>query len=206
MEERFDGILLSLAQQHDGIEPLLGTFFSFLRRKTDFFTGASPERAKEVIMKQVAKQREIVEIAQREQEQAKAREAIRQAAASAASPSISAPGSGKLREITEEDAARIAAQAQAKASAPVAPPPVPVPAAAPSAAPSSSDDNGKKPAKEGSDDEDDPAKGQKPNIGNGGVGPNDSYTWTQTLGDVEIKVPVPKGEFSSHFCFVFYSF
>ena len=32
-DERFDGMLLSFAQQCNGIEPLLDTVFSFLRRK-----------------------------------------------------------------------------------------------------------------------------------------------------------------------------
>jgi len=42
-DERFDGMLLNIAQQSQGIEPLLDCVFSFLRRKTDFFSGASPE-------------------------------------------------------------------------------------------------------------------------------------------------------------------
>ena len=42
-DERFDGLLLGIAQQAQGIEPLLDAVFSFLRRKTDFFSGASPE-------------------------------------------------------------------------------------------------------------------------------------------------------------------
>ena len=32
-----DNILITLAQRCGGIEPLLETFFSFLKRKTDFY-------------------------------------------------------------------------------------------------------------------------------------------------------------------------
>ena len=38
-DERFDGLYLNVAQTTRGIEPLLDTVFSFLRRKTDFFAG-----------------------------------------------------------------------------------------------------------------------------------------------------------------------
>jgi hypothetical protein len=38
-DDRFDGLYLTVAQQARGIEPLLDTVFSFLRRKTDFFSG-----------------------------------------------------------------------------------------------------------------------------------------------------------------------
>ena len=36
-DERFDGILLQMCQGHDSMEGILNTFFSFLRRKTDFY-------------------------------------------------------------------------------------------------------------------------------------------------------------------------
>ena len=38
-DDRFDGLYLNVAQNARGIEPLLDTMFSFLRRKTDFFSG-----------------------------------------------------------------------------------------------------------------------------------------------------------------------
>ena len=38
-DDRFDGLYLQVAQTTRGIEPLLDSVFSFLRRKTDFFAG-----------------------------------------------------------------------------------------------------------------------------------------------------------------------
>merc|ERR1719188_2186499 len=51
-EERFDGILLNIAQQAGSIDSILDTFFGFLQRKTDFFTGAQDEKtAEEMVLK-----------------------------------------------------------------------------------------------------------------------------------------------------------
>ena len=58
-EEKFDGMFMTIAQQAHGIEPLLETLFSFLRRKTDFFSGAPPEQIKEIVMKTIDKQATI---------------------------------------------------------------------------------------------------------------------------------------------------
>lgn len=38
-DDRFDGLYLNIANQTQGIEPLLDSVFSFLRRKSDFFSG-----------------------------------------------------------------------------------------------------------------------------------------------------------------------
>ena len=63
-DERFDGLYLNVAQTTRGIEPLLDTVFSFLRRKTDFFAGppgsgdngtqAAIDKALQVIQKHAA--------------------------------------------------------------------------------------------------------------------------------------------------------
>jgi hypothetical protein len=59
-DERFDGLYLNVAQTDRGIEPLLDTLFSFLRRKTDFFNGphgqdtdAAVAKVNEVLKKHV---------------------------------------------------------------------------------------------------------------------------------------------------------
>ncbi|CEL98453.1 unnamed protein product [Vitrella brassicaformis CCMP3155] len=58
MSDRYDDVLLGLARHHEGIEPLLETFFSFLERRTDFFhimtergekMGFVPGRAEEML-------------------------------------------------------------------------------------------------------------------------------------------------------------
>ena len=46
-DERFDGLYLNVAQTTRGIEPLLDTVFSFLRRKTDFFAGPPGSKSSE---------------------------------------------------------------------------------------------------------------------------------------------------------------
>ena len=59
--EKYDGALLGLAQQISrneggGIEPILDAFMGFLRRKTDFFSGAEAEKVEAAMIKAVRKQ------------------------------------------------------------------------------------------------------------------------------------------------------
>ncbi len=39
IDDRFDGLYMNVANQAHGIEPLLDSVFSFLRRRSDFFSG-----------------------------------------------------------------------------------------------------------------------------------------------------------------------
>lgn len=50
-DDRFDGMYMNLAQQNQGIDNLLESFFGFLRRKTDFYTGASEAKLEESLLK-----------------------------------------------------------------------------------------------------------------------------------------------------------
>ncbi|CAM9470602.1 unnamed protein product, partial [Heterosigma akashiwo] len=69
-EERFDGIFLTVAQQARGIEPLLDNMFSFLRRKTDFFTGADHSTCEQMVVGSFRKQ---AELSKRDEEEKKQR-------------------------------------------------------------------------------------------------------------------------------------
>ena len=58
-DERFDGMYLQVAQTIGGIDPLLDSFFGFLRRKTDFFAGAAdPAKARETVLAAFEKNKE----------------------------------------------------------------------------------------------------------------------------------------------------
>lgn len=49
-DDRFDSMYLSLAQQNQGIDNLFESFFGFLRRKTDYYTGASEATLEEKVL------------------------------------------------------------------------------------------------------------------------------------------------------------
>jgi hypothetical protein len=49
-DTRFDELLLNVAAQSGGIEPLLKSFFSFLHRKTDFYVVADFQSGAKVSM------------------------------------------------------------------------------------------------------------------------------------------------------------
>lgn len=160
MEERFDGMLLGMAQQLDGgIEQMLNVFFSFLGRKTDFFTGVLDDRAEKMVMEVMKKHKAI------------AMKAAKSKAENAAPPKkkVAAPPKEepKIMDITDDDSSGGAA-----AAAPTVVPPAEI----------SQPDDG--------DDDDEDSKGKlKPNAGNGAN--LEHYSWTQTLSDVEITVPLP---------------
>lgn len=176
-EEKFDGQLLHMAQFTDGgVRGMVDLFFSFLRRKTDFFTGsdADVEQAK-LVAKQLVIERfehhasiavnEAKLRGQEKQDQERRlkehreREKRRIEEESQTKPII--------QEITDEEAEQIEKEEKTKNEKTEESKP--------------GDDNDAK-----SDDDDDGDK-MKPNVGNGADLPN--YSWTQTLQEVEVRVP-----------------
>merc|ERR1719343_1745315 len=168
-DERFDGVLLNIAQQAGSIDAILDSFFGFLQRKTDFFTGAQDEQAAEqMVLKYYKKhwkagqkkRQEIQEknrIADEERKQ-RADEQRKKDEAAYQKQQEDISKKAKIEEVTDEEAAKKEEAAGA--------------------------DDGAK-----SDDE--AGSKEPPPLGNGGK--TDKYTWTQTLGALEVYVNVRPG-------------
>ncbi|XP_055842422.1 nuclear migration protein nudC [Episyrphus balteatus] len=167
----YDGILLGMAEKHKGgVSDFLATIAGFLSRKTDFFTGVPQEQWEKMLLTTFRKAGEKAgeiekqKIKEREESERKRKEILRkkQEAEQKANES-------QISEITDEEAAQIikeeAEKKQTKAEAEVS-----------------------KPVEEVSKDVDESEKGKlMPNSGNGCDLPN--YSWTQTLQEVEVKIP-----------------
>lgn len=176
--ERFDGMLLGIAQQHPGVEPLIDTFMSFLYRKTDFFSkpDAAAAMVNEVTSKYKTMALEKENLKKKEDAERAAKAAAAAASAASAKPATAShPGaSSRVEELDDdEDEASFAAKKAAEAAKRAAD----LEAAKSKVEATPEDEHGQKP------------KGVPPNRGNGADYAN--YIFTQTLSEVEVKVPLP---------------
>ncbi|XP_075232636.1 nuclear distribution C, dynein complex regulator [Lycorma delicatula] len=195
-EDEFDGMLLAMAQQHEGgVADLLDTFFNFLARKTDFYTGGGENAAENLVMtifrkhQQAAlaahakKKSESEEFERKRKERiARAREEELQKQREAQKP--------KIVELTDEEAENLQNEICQKKDEPNR-----LDTGAGGDTVVKEEVNGdksdeKKDKDKESDEEDDPNEVNKlkPNQGNGCDLPN--YKWTQTLADIELLVPI----------------
>ncbi|CCW64068.1 unnamed protein product [Phytomonas sp. EM1] len=166
--ERFDAMLMAIAQQQEGIDGILDVFFSFLNRKTDFFT--QPQLARATVDKFMS--RYLTEAEEKKKRAALEEEARRKKEAAASS---------RVEVLEDEEelstaAAKAASEAAAHRKAEL--------------------EKKKKELEEaqnqkGNDDDEDcnKPKGLPPTAGNGFEYEN--YTFSQTLKDVEVRVPLP---------------
>uniref|UniRef100_A0A0P4W743 Nuclear migration protein nudC n=1 Tax=Scylla olivacea TaxID=85551 RepID=A0A0P4W743_SCYOL len=181
-DDRFDGMLLAMAQQHTGgVIELLDTFFSFLARKTDFYTGAPEDTGEKMVLDTFKKYQKVALAAhdkkkEEYEEMERRKEERRRKKEEEERRKMSEP---KIKELTEEEAKELQEKMDQDTKGKSGPPSSTE--APPTAGEEKDDDD---------DDQDEKNKGKlKPNAGNGCD--LDHYRWTQTLQEVEVAVPLP---------------
>ncbi|XP_037978487.2 nuclear migration protein nudC [Plutella xylostella] len=178
--ERFDSMLLAMAQQHEGgVKDLLNTIVSFLSRKTDFFTGGKEgdweKMVKDTFYKHAKKAKEEADKIKKEKEEAEKRlKEIRQKKEQERLAQDFEPAS--VTEITDQEAEKLQEVIEREKTK------SPEVGSGDGASGSAEDDLPP-------EDDDPKEKGKlKPNSGNGCDLEN--YKWTQTLEEVDLRVPL----------------
>jgi len=175
MSDKFDGILLGVAQQCEGgVQEMLDVIFDFLARKTDFYTGGGEGTAEKLVLEKFRKHGKA---AWEEQKRKKARheEEDKKRRERREKEERELNSQPKIQEVTEEEAKKIEAEENAKK---VSDSPAP---AAPVASGSAE--------KKEDEEEDESDKGKiKPNDRNGAD--LEKYNWGQTLQEIELRIPL----------------
>jgi hypothetical protein len=192
-DERFDGLYLNVAQTTRGIEPLLDSVFSFLRRKTDFFAGPpgsgdqGTEAAIQTVNKVLNKHAEIYQADQEKRKKAKTAASTKKPSpvpARKEAPKQEEPKKPEKEEEVVEIGADGVFDASAMNSEDTTTRDYPEPSKEEASSPEHP--NAETPSSESDNDKQTP-----PPLGNGGT-VEGKYVWTQTLAEVNIIVPLPE--------------
>ncbi|XP_055702361.1 nuclear migration protein nudC [Phlebotomus papatasi] len=175
-EGRFDSVLFAMAEQHPGGVPdLLATIAAFLNRKTDFFTGGGnwEKMLLDIFRVEGNKANAVAEEKKREREAAEKRrqEAILKKKKEEESAMKMKDSGAAITELTDEEAEKLQKEIERERKAP------------------EEDTSTSQPLDDTEDDVDEKEKGKlRPNSGNGCD--LEKYRWTQTLQEVELRVPL----------------
>lgn len=197
--ERFDNVLLGVAQDCEGgVQEMLDVIFGFLARKTDFYAsgledGKAEKLINEAFKKHAAaaeeesakKKARYAEMNRKQKERIEKEKMKEQEEAKQSSVNNIDNNESAIMEVTDEEAAKFMKNEGNNGDAKK------VEAM-----------NGKETNVENTEstdtdtkekDEEDPEdKGKlKPNAGNGCDLPDGSYKWTQTLEEIDLRVPLP---------------
>jgi N-terminal conserved domain of Nudc./CS domain len=198
MADRFDDVLMTMAGQLGGIEPLLKTFFSFLHRNTDFYVAWPPAAAAEKPTMGFAtgKAEELLLKAFRSFpcKAYQSKQPVQTTASTAAAAAVGKASKTKQKSKTAAQPAGAALTSSLPAATAVAPATTAIRAqdltnstqSSASTAVSSKAQSDKSSAAVSSGTKQEP-------IGNGGMCTEHGYHWTQTLQEVTVYVEVPKG-------------
>eukprot|EP01013_Petalomonas_cantuscygni_P003564 TRINITY_DN13765_c0_g1_i1.p1 TRINITY_DN13765_c0_g1~~TRINITY_DN13765_c0_g1_i1.p1 ORF type:complete len:347 (+),score=102.26 TRINITY_DN13765_c0_g1_i1:52-1092(+) len=177
-----------------GIEELLDTFFSFLQRKTDFYTAVESGRAETLLLSAfnkyradaIRKQQEVAKEAEERLKRQRAVEEERQRR-------LDAETAARLARARESGKGAVTSTSTSGSTMEILddePEATPVPEKKPDApkpgAAAASGDAEEDPIRKGQAEA--ATGGKAPSVGNGSS--TDTYAWTQTLKDVEIRVPM----------------
>ncbi|XP_064539926.1 nuclear migration protein nudC [Drosophila montana] len=185
-EAQFDNVLLAVAEKHrGGVPDFLHTLASFLRRKTDFYTGAKQAEWEKLLLDVFRKESQLAMAAHEEKVK------VRQAAQRLKDEKERAEREARQKEmddnkicdISDEEAAAIIKEEEDKKRQLLLDG-----AGGDSASVTAANEDISKPIEKVEDETEKDEIGKlKPNAGNGCT--LDKYMWTQTLQEVELKIP-----------------
>ncbi|XP_063810778.1 nuclear migration protein nudC isoform X2 [Pseudophryne corroboree] len=158
---------------------LVNTFFSFLRRKTDFFVGGESGAAEKLINEAYSHHNKLARAA-REKNEAEQRERTAAKREQVAKQKAMEPGEPRITELTDEEADKLQKEIeQNKAREQEM-----------TIGGAGEKQEVQKDGNDEDEEEDEKDKGKlKPNSGNGADLPH--YRWTQTLSEVDLVIPFP---------------